>query len=269
MSQFADPFFALFWVTRLLAWAELVHTLEMVINWRLYQDHDLLGWAWLQTKRGFLQRRGLFKQIFPFPNIMVLLVLRVVAGLWLVLWPTPTLFTVAAMATIFGTSLLLNLRHFPFSFTAAHRMGIVISGALFCYHLSSSLLVAQATLWFLAGQVCLSYTTAGVIKLKNRSWRQGGGLAQVINTPMIGSPKWAAVISQRHMSWLKGINWFTLLIQCTFFLVLMIGHPFYLIYLGWGILFHLGNGFLFGLNKFVWVWPATYPAIAYIVFRGT
>ena len=35
------------------------------------------------------------------------------------------------------------------------------------------------------------------------------------------------------------------------------------VWLGWGILFHLLNALVLGFNKFVWAWFATYPVILY------
>jgi hypothetical protein len=37
--------------------------------------------------------------------------------------------------------------------------------------------------------------------------------------------------------------------------------------LGIAVLFHLANACLFGLNRFVWVWIAAYPAILWLQSR--
>lgn len=264
ITLFSDAFIALTWTTRLLAFSALLNSAEMLARWPLFRDQGVLGWPWLRTKRGFLQHKCV-AWVCAFPNFLVVLALRMLGALLLLAWPIYPFFSGLAVASIFVSSLLISLRNFPYGVTGAHRMTTVISGALLLYHVvPDSLVVAQGCLWFIAGQACLSYATAGWIKLKDPAWRNGTALFQTVNVPMTGTPPWLAKILHQHPRLAKISNWFTVMMEGTFPLVLLIGHPFHFIYLGWGVLFHAAIALLLGLNHFFWVWLATYPAILYV-----
>ena len=66
----------------------------------------------------------------------------------------------------------------------------------------------------------------------------------------------------------KALTWTTLLMECTFPIVLVSGPAVASVYLLLGISFHLAISYFLGLNTFVWAWVATYPAILHVVSTG-
>jgi hypothetical protein len=57
--------------------------------------------------------------------------------------------------------------------------------------------------------------------------------------------------------------------ESTFPLVLIVPRPVAYAMVASGVLFHLSNGFLMGLNDFFWLFVAAYPALLYcIAVRG-
>jgi uncharacterized membrane protein (DUF485 family) len=53
--------------------------------------------------------------------------------------------------------------------------------------------------------------------------------------------------------------------ECAFPLVLVLPAPFAYVMLALGVLFHVTNAVVMGLNTFVWSFVATYPAVIWVV----
>lgn len=117
---------------------------------------------------------------------------------------------------------------------------------------------------YLAVQVVLSYTLAGYVKVMNRDWRRGQALADVFAFSVYpvsdGLRRWAD--ARRALWWL---SWLTIVFEILFPLALLRPGLLYLA-LAAALGFHLVNAAVFGLNRFVWSWLATYPILVW--FQG-
>jgi hypothetical protein len=267
MSMATDPVVALGWVIRIAACGVLIDSVEKLVCWPVFHHTGVLSWSWLRLRRGFLQR-GWCDAMLGFPVYMAMLALRAVAALLLVIYPLHVSVSALGLPVIVLTSLCTHLRMAPYGLHGAHRMTLVIFGALLLWRMApASLVVAKATLWFIALQGCLSYATAGWVKAFIPAWRQGTGAFAIINVPWIG-PEWLARWLHHHPLVTKAVTWLTLGMECAFPFVLVIGYPGNLVFISWGLLFHCGNALILGLNTFVWAWIATYPALVYVTASG-
>ncbi len=112
---------------------------------------------------------------------------------------------------------------------------------------------------YLCIQLCLSYWQSGWVKLVNPEWRDGRALWEVFamtHYPVSNATRrWA---NHPRLLWLMG--WLIMLVEFCFPLSLYYPGSLYaaLIFMG---LFHLANAWFFGLNRFVWIWLATYPTV--------
>lgn len=112
---------------------------------------------------------------------------------------------------------------------------------------------------FLCIQLCLSYWQSGWVKLINPDWRNGRALREVFaftHYPVSTiTRRWA---EHPKLLWIMG--WLIMLVEFFFPLSLYYPASLYaaLTFMG---LFHLANAWLFGLNRFVWIWLATYPTV--------
>lgn len=120
-----------------------------------------------------------------------------------------------------------------------------------------------AGLAHIAVQSVLSYSIAGVIKLKERAWRDGSALRTFLSHPRYTVPRWAGGLlgdPQRSTGMALAASWTVLGFECAFPLALLDSR----VALGLCAVaagFHLVNAVVLGLNRFLWVWLATYPAI--------
>jgi hypothetical protein len=122
--------------------------------------------------------------------------------------------------------------------------------------------VAQASLWFIAIQGCLSYFVAGIAKVISPVWRSGEAVRRILGTRTYGSRRSASLVSGRD-GVCVALSWLVMLFECTFPLALAFGITGFAIFAVLGIFFHITNAVIMGLNTFVWAFVATYPAILF------
>jgi hypothetical protein len=116
----------------------------------------------------------------------------------------------------------------------------------------------QIAVAFVAMQLMLSYTTAGVAKLLSPVWRRGDALAGILDTETYGHPAARAVL-HRFPSVGAVLGWLVITFECGFPL-LLVGPPWLAVgAVAVGLAFHVGCAVVMGLNSFLWAFPATYP----------
>lgn len=118
---------------------------------------------------------------------------------------------------------------------------------------------ARLALGYLAVQVVLSYTLAGYVKLTNRDWRSGQALVDVFAFSMYPvSDSLRGWARRPRLLWLLawGAMAFEILFPVAFLDARLL--PFAL---AGALGFHVVNSMVFGLNRFVWSWLATYPIL--------
>lgn len=121
----------------------------------------------------------------------------------------------------------------------------------------------KAGLAWIAAQSVLSYWLAGLAKIKTSRWRDGAALAALLASDgpyaVWRRVRWVAdaKVLRRVLGW--GIFLFELL----FPLVLFLPPSWKWVFLSLGLSFHLSTAAVLGLNRFIWAWAATYPALLY------
>lgn len=115
---------------------------------------------------------------------------------------------------------------------------------------------AGGLLW-IALQSVSSYFTAGVAKLRSREWRNGSALRIFLRDSVYGEPKWLTTLPGQGV-----LAWSILAIELLFPAMLVSSEVAYVL-LPLGALFHFANASLFGLNRFLLAWVATYPSLLF------
>ena len=112
-----------------------------------------------------------------------------------------------------------------------------------------------------AAQLVLSYFIAGISKLRDPAWLRGTALPQLVQLPQYAVPAWAAaLLSRPTLAALAA--WAMLAFECASPAAL-VDPTVCAALLAFGATFHLVNAIVFGLNRFLWAWPAAYPALVY------
>ncbi len=116
---------------------------------------------------------------------------------------------------------------------------------------------------FLALQSSLSYLVAGASKLMSPSWRDGSAIPGIFRTSTYGDAGFHDAVRDRP--WLaKAVAWGTIAGELAFPLALVAPAPVARGLMAAGAGFHLGNARFMGLNRFLWSYCATYPAVEHV-----
>ena len=176
--------------------------------------------------------------------------------------PGFSLLATILLTYLFGTTLLVAIR-FRGSFnggsdsmTLMTLLSLMIATAFARNHTAHII-----CLWFLTLQVCRSFLTSGVSKLKSRAWREGSAMKDLTTVSNYGPPNWARqFLSQGQNSKYLGVVvlGFELL-----FVTGLLNQDLAALFIGVALVFHLMNYYVFGLNRFVFAWLAVYPAFYY------
>lgn len=114
---------------------------------------------------------------------------------------------------------------------------------------------------YVAVQLVLSYLVAGLVKLREPSWRSGVAMHAVLELPQYGAPAWARRSLAR--GWVaRASAWGVIGFECLFPLALF-ADAAAIVLSAIAISFHAVNVAVLGLNRFFWTWLAAYPALAY------
>jgi hypothetical protein len=242
------------WTERLLGFALLLQTLELLQLRRTFSDSGVWAFAVLAEELQVLPRP--LRWLLPYPAFMGVLALRLALAPLLMLG-------VSGLAPLLLLSQLLICARFRGTFNGgSDYMSVVVllglTGAA-CFPGSPS--IVKASLAYICVQLVFSYFIAGSVKLARTEWRSGVALARLLASNRYGTPAWLVRLSQQP-ALAKVLTWALLAFECGFPAALL-GPRVAALFLACGTLFHLGNVVAFGLNRFLFAWLAAYPALLY------
>lgn len=118
---------------------------------------------------------------------------------------------------------------------------------------------------YFCAQLIYSYFQSGYVKLLHSEWRNGSALENVFlvtSYPTTDSIRdWG-----NHHKLLFTMGWFVIIFELIFPLAIT-NKTLLIIALIIATVFHLANAFLFGLNRFFWMWISGYPLLIWFQER--
>jgi hypothetical protein len=255
---------ALFLTQALLGISLLIQSFEMRVI--ATQIIDRSPWAWTHLEDDFhhwplwLKSWAAWLLGSHFTKIVYAQLILSLLLPWFNVWAIPAL--------ILGTAFCICLRFRGVFNGGSDYMTITVLLGLTLteFHFPTHSL-AELGLYFIAFHCTISYFIAGIVKLKSQAWRSGLALQAFVLHSNYNVPgkiaRWAhSAIAIRWASWLV-ILW-----ECTFPFAWM-AKPLLFVYTGIALGFHIGTFFAFGLNRFVFAWAATYPALYYCTLQAS
>lgn len=253
-----DPDTAFRLVVVLSATGVLIASMELLTLGEEFGDGGLFSWYVLRTTSRMTLSVGAARPLF----VPVVAGGRALAALTLILVDGNRAPAAVCAWAVVVASLALYLRA-PLGLDGSDQMSTITFVAVGIHALfPGDALVAQASLWFVAVQGCLSYCVAGIAKLVSPVWRSGAAVSGIFGTRTYGTRRSAAVVHGRA-GLCAAAAWFVIAFETTFPLALVLGPPGVAVYAAVGALFHVSNAVLMGLNTFVWAFVATYPAVLF------
>lgn len=255
------------WCALPLAIGISIDALQMIATRGQLAEGGLFGYRVLATGRPMLvdpRLAPVFAGIFRYPAVLGLAAVQLGAASLLLAAATlraPELVVPAGIAAvvILTSRTLLNLRN-QLGLDGSDQMSLVV-----CVGVAVALLVpdrgAQAVaLGYVALQLLLSYSVAGIAKAVSPAWRSGSAMPNIMSTVGFGLPPLGAFL-HRHPRLALAACWSVIVLECAALPAILLGTPAALAIIGIGLCFHLSVAVLMGLNGFLWSFAAAYPAL--------
>ena len=218
----------------------------MSIDLAMRLTEIMLGLAFIQQSIEHLHRPQDEKQLF-IPRILLSVLL--VAGIQ----------TFWVLVALVGLSLFV-LRRFNGPYNGgSDRMGLLILVCLTLAHLAPGSFWQEIAFGYLAIQLILSYFISGWVKVVNSQWRTGRALQDVFAYTTYPVSEHLRAFANKPKLLLM-MSWCVMGFELLFPLALLDVKLLYAA-LVVAATFHLANAFLFGLNRFFWIWLCAYPSI--------
>ena len=259
----ADTAYAL--IVILASVGVLISSMELFTLRKEFEAGGLFSWYVLQTisRATLTVGRGRSSRLVSHPVFVpAIMGARALAALALIFFSKNQALGTVCVLGVIAVSLIMHFRA-PLGLDGSDQMSLIIFVALGVHQVfPEDAQVAQASLWFIAIQGCLSYCVAGTAKLASPVWRSGEAVQRIFGTRTYGTRRFAAALRGRD-GVCAALAWLVISFECTFPIALAFGPTGFAVYVAIGIAFHISNAVIIGLNTFVWAFVATYPAILF------
>jgi hypothetical protein len=251
---------ALALAVRLCCVARLIGLVEVGLARRELEPGGFLDWGILGIKPRYTRTRagsyvrGAFRRVSPTVWVGAL-VTDVAVSVALLLWPAQAVLIAAAVAMQIA---LLKRHHLVWD--GSDRMTLVVLVACFLGRLGADAVSLRAAVTFLAAEVALAYLVSGAYKAASPPWRSGAAVTMIVQTRMFGQRTIRTVL-RRHSVLGRAMTYTVVCWESLFLVALIAPLPVCVALLAIGLGFHLGCAVVMGLNRFVWVFGAAYPAV--------
>ena len=237
-------------IEQLTALALCIQSIELIQLRRVMSDQGIWSWSLLRSEG----RSALFELLLRYPNVMLLVALQLLLAVLLLALPHPAL-----NCLLLGTALLICIRFRGTFNGGSDYMTVLLLLVTSIARLLPTAGVQLGCLWYISIQLSASYFIAGIVKLRRSSWREGTALPAIFALPQYRVPRLSQLLAD-HPGAARLLSWGVLLFEVAFPLALS-GPLSCACFLGLAFLFHLSNACILGLNRFLWIWPAAYPAL--------
>ena len=251
--------------TCLLTLSLVIQTIEGMSLTRRSDVKDL--WVW-SIQKGDLRHtspliQSLFALIFEDKTHFVHLILRLCAALSLIIVP----YSLTAIFLFISTVILLIRWRGAFNGGSDFMTLVTVTGLVI--GTSASLFGDRDTawtvaFWYITIHSVSSYFMSGAVKLFNQYWRHGSALTHFLDGGLYGPLTQRSLFKNPMVA--KLASWGFILWAISFPVVLF-DTELAKVYCVTAFIFHLLVFRFFGLNRFVWAWVTTFPAILYCAGR--
>lgn len=267
LTAFKDISFTYQAIQFILSIGLIISSLEDLKTWSIYSSDGLLSWKVARLANQW-KAKGVIGSVLNLflsdKGFKTILWGRLGASIGLLVLALFNIVSPLLICTLLLLTVLITVRS-PYGLNGAYQMSIVILLALAFASLAG--LNSQTSLlclWFIAGQLFVSYLVAGFNKLYSPIWRKSHALFVIFSTRTFGhAPLYQLLMKNKMLTAL--ISWTIFLFEITFVGILFLNPEHALVLLILGAFFHLNVAIFMGLNDFLFSFTATYPAVLYLV----
>lgn len=193
----------------------------------------------------------------------ILAVLIILCGLSLII--LPLINVNYSIAFILISAFVLHISFCAssgFGFEGADQMTSIV-----LFSLSIINLFPEATFIiqiFITTQLILSYGVSGIAKLFSRYWRSGEAILMILTTRSFGT---GSALWLNDRPWLAKLISISVIIFEVAWFVIPFNNTVAVSVLSLGVLFHIINAYVMGLNLFLWAFISAYPLAIKTIFE--
>ncbi|MEV3854916.1 hypothetical protein AB0J38_11375 [Streptomyces sp. NPDC050095] len=253
---------------QLSAVGQLLNSLELLAVAEKREDGGLNNWQLLREQHAKRPRavRRLLDVLAGRRIVKGMHVGRVVSAAALLAPKTPPMYRAAAHAYLVTTSVAQAPRT-RYGGDGADQMSFVVQASCLVARLfPGNERVTDAALRHIALQTTMAYTVSGTTKLAGATWRSGEALGHVLRTVSYGDRQVYA-LAVKYPVLVTAASHTVMALQCAFPLIFLrrgrLALPGVAIMGG----FHIINGRVMGLPRFVWAFLSSYPAVLHTACR--
>lgn len=251
-------------VEQLTALGAAVSSLEYLASMRNFDRGQLLDWQTARTRYRWMSGKPgkVLDVLFDKRGMQTIFTLRVIAAGALMAPGTSRGVRTSAATFLAATNFAVAARS-PYGSDGSETiLNISLSSIALSRMLGDDPRAREACLWFIALQSSFSYGIAGAAKAISPVWRDGTAIRDIFRTRIFGQKHVFAFVKDKpHLARALGIV--TIVGETAFPLVVVAPPKMAKAILAVGGSFHIGNAFVMGLNRFVWAFLGTYPAVEY------
>lgn len=234
----------------------------------MFQNKGLLSWKISRHRSPFFIN-GYFSKTIDYilsdKSFRCILYLKLCLSAALLVLTAVGVFSSFLILSIIISSLLVSIRS-QYGLDGAYQMNmIVLFGVLIAIFFDLHSKISSLCLWFIAGELVLSYSIAGLAKVISPIWRKANALNAIFSTKTYGHEKLFNLVTENKF--IGYILCWPMIIFELCFSTCFISENLCLSFLFIGFLFHLFNATIMGLNTFMFAFLSAYPAILYCFIR--
>ncbi|MEU1276443.1 hypothetical protein [Streptomyces sp. NPDC005799] len=251
-------------IERITAVGAAIGALEQIVCSETLSDTGFYSWSIHQDRYEISNHlaQNLVDKLLKYPNVVALLHVRLAAAVRLAVGrPGPVEHTLLLLALAMTAS-AMRKRH-PYGHDGSDQISqLTFAVSLLARAFPNDKVAKDTCLRFIAFHTSLSYAVSGAVKLVSPVWRDGSAISGIFRTRAYGDPSMHNLLRE-HPNLAPMLAWAVIVGELSFPLVLVARAPIAKGILAMSLAFHLVNGRLMGLNRFVWAFAGTYPAVSY------
>jgi hypothetical protein len=170
-------------------------------------------------------------------------------------------FNLLSISILLFINLIISIRWSGSFNGGSDYMTQTILVALLITTLSEKNQVIELGVYYIVFNLILSYLRAGISKAINVNWWNGKAMIGFLSNSILKDNRLILLIINNLV--LSIVLSISVILWELFFLLSIANFTFASLFIATGIIFHLINTFLFGLNRFFWVWISAYPSLLY------
>lgn len=240
----------------------IISGLEWLSCYPLFKNDHIFSWTVRKIRTQTFIKNKLYDRIYSYPNVMVLIVAQVIGAVILLLFNELRVILLLGSGVIALATIIFSLRAYA-GYTGADQMLKIIFITGFLSYLAGTQLALTIGMLFISGQLIIAYGTPGILRLFEKEWKNGNQLLLIARQHTYGNRMVYGFLKKYKLARLFGA-WSIMFFEFGAVFALCLPLNYLLIYLLFGVFFHLTNAFVMGLNTFTWAFVATYPAFIWV-----